>query len=440
MNLKEVYEILDVERMAENGFQRELKSLDTMHEGLFKEMMKKRCTREGVLKNIQNAINESLAQNPNTPVEILKELMDNETFKNKNLLAANPNTPSDILYKLYELGYSDSLAQNPNAPTELLQQIYDDTIKQPEVGKGEYDPKVPILQKLALNSNSSQEVLRKISMVKDKGAIKIGSLVAKNPSTPLDLLEDFSQSYDRGYVLENPGIPIELMYRILENEDTTQYQFKNYTEEQIIESKRRYGINRYYEHLYTNPNTPSDILQYIEGNYRNRTPYVIAGILENPNTPLSIIERMASGIDYDRENPGDVSSHLSAILSNPKTSTKVLNDIKTGIDAREKQVEEGEFVRCTLFIRDILIHPNASPDILNEYMQKSISEGFVTDEFTSTLKNPEFFSFFRKKEIVKSSLQQKEEELSSLEAEAKTISEAEVLIDQQKEVQDIGGE
>ena len=37
-------------------------------------------------------------------------------------------------------------------------------------------------------------------------------------------------------------------------------------------------------------------------------------------------------------------------------------------------------------------------------------------------------------------LQQKEEELSSLEAEAKTISEAEALIDQQKEGQDIGEE
>ena len=40
---------------------------------------------------------------------------------------------------------------------------------------------------------------------------------------------------------------------------------------------------------------------------------------------------------------------------------------------------------------------------------------------------------------VKTPLQQKEEELSSLETEAKKISEAEALIDQQKECQDIGG-
>ena len=38
----------------------------------------------------------------------------------------------------------------------------------------------------------------------------------------------------------------------------------------------------------------------------------------------------------------------------------------------------------------------------------------------------------------KSTLQQKEDKLSSLEAEEKTISEAEALIEQQKEGQDIG--
>lgn len=46
----------------------------------------------------------------------------------------------------------------------------------------------------------------------------------------------------------------------------------------------------------------------------------------------------------------------------------------------------------------------------------------------------------RKKYTKKTLLQQKEEELSSLEAEARKISEAEAIIDQQKEGHDMGDE
>ena len=59
------------------------------------------------------------------------------------------------------------------------------------------------------------------------------------------------------------------------------------------------------------------------------------------------------------------------------------------------------------------------------------------EEFTGMSKE-ELLERARAKEL--SPLAQKEEELSSLEAEAKTISEAEALIDQQKEGQDIGEE
>lgn len=48
--------------------------------------------------------------------------------------------------------------------------------------------------------------------------------------------------------------------------------------------------------------------------------------------------------------------------------------------------------------------------------------------------------YIKRKHTEKTPLQQKEEELSSLEAEAKKISEAEALIDQQKESQEMGDE
>ena len=164
-------------------------------------------------------------------------------------------------------------------------------------------------------------------------------------------------------------------------------------------------------------------------------------LLQNPNTPLNIIEKYADGIDYDWILPGDVYSELYSIVNNPNTPSQVLGNIMSEIEKRKEQAEkEGKATNCTYVIGDLLENPNTPHEILSEYIEKAIVEGHVTPHLESVLENPQVFETLRLKEISKSPLQQREEELSSLEAEAKTISEAEALIDQQKEAQDIGGE
>lgn len=183
------------------------------------------------------------------------------------------------------------------------------------------------------------------------------------------------------------------------------------------------------------------MLQIIEKNLRQCTDstHVLSALLKNSNTPSSIIEEYADRIDYDWVLPGDLYSVLYSIVKNPNTPSQVLGNIKAEIDKRKEQAEQkGEYTNCTYVISDLLENPNTPYEILTEYMQKAITEGHITHELKSVLMNPEVFDALRHKE--KTPLQQKEEELSSLEAEAKTISEAEALIDQQKEGQDIGEE
>ena len=139
--------------------------------------------------------------------------------------------------------------------------------------------------------------------------------------------------------------------------------------------------------------------------------------------------------------PGDLYSELYSIVKNPNTPSQVLSNIMSEIDKRKEQAEKkGEFANCTYVISDLLKNPNTPHEILNEYIQKAIAEYYVTPQFYEVLENPKVFEALKLKKIEKTPLQQKEEELFSLEAEAKTISEAEALIDQQKEGQDIGEE
>lgn len=234
MNLKEIYESLDIEGIAEKSFQEDLKRNEKMEEGPLKERLAKKISREKSLNYVQNEINNYLARNPSTPVEVLKELMDSETFKEKGLLASNPNTPSDILYQLYDMGYSHSLVTNPNAPTELLQQIYDNTINNPEKVRGQYNPNTHIFYDIAQNPNAPQEVLRVLSTSKDKisGSETIQRAVAQNPSTPLDILEDFAKLNEgsgiyissRHDILHNPNIPEDLMNKIIDMQNVGYYQ------------------------------------------------------------------------------------------------------------------------------------------------------------------------------------------------------------------------
>lgn len=459
MNLEEIYESLDVDGIVERSFQEELKRLEEMKDGKLKEMLAKKTSKVKTSEHIQNGINESLARNPNTPTEVLQEIMESEIFKKKGLLASNPNTPVDILYKLYNMGYSHSLVQNPNAPTELLQQIYDNTVSNPEEVRGQYNPNTHIFYDIARNPNAPQEVLRTLSTSRERisGSETIQGAIAKNPNTPLDILEGFAKLNEgsgiyidsRMNVLQNPNIPEDLMNKIINMQDRHDYQYDMerfpslYTPEYVSKLKRENGIKSLDYILVKNSNVSPGILQIIAENLRQSSDFehVRADLLQNPNTPLNIIEKYAARIDYDWVLPGDLYSELYSIVKNPNTPSQVLSNIMSEIDKRKEQAEKkGEFANCTYVISDLLKNPNTPHEILNEYIQKAIAEYYITPQFYEVLENPKVFEALKLKKIAKTPLQQKEEELSSLEAEAKTISEAEALIDQQKEGQNIGEE
>ena len=69
---------------------------------------------------------QSIAKNPKTPKNVLKELANDPEEKVRVFVAANVNTPKTVLTKLAGEGVliiSRYLATNPNTPAEVLKPV-----------------------------------------------------------------------------------------------------------------------------------------------------------------------------------------------------------------------------------------------------------------------------------------------------------------------------
>ena len=89
-------------------------------------------TRTEVLRSMADTneyfIQLDLAANPHTPTDILDQFTDFRKYSShvRGAVAANPSTPRDTLYKLITLGdpiVYRALADNPNTPIDLLDVI-----------------------------------------------------------------------------------------------------------------------------------------------------------------------------------------------------------------------------------------------------------------------------------------------------------------------------
>jgi len=73
----------------------------------------------------------AVAKNPHTPVEVLRHLANDSINLVRALVATNPSTPSDVLDKFFsdEKIVRDGLSGNPNTPVKLLKILVDDNDK-----------------------------------------------------------------------------------------------------------------------------------------------------------------------------------------------------------------------------------------------------------------------------------------------------------------------
>lgn len=103
----------------------------------------------------------AVAKNPHTPVEVLRHLALDSINLVRALVATNPSTPSDVLEKFFndEKIVRDGLSGNPNTPVKLLKILVDDNDKM-------------VRMRLAENRSAPKEIIESLLKDSDSDVMK----------------------------------------------------------------------------------------------------------------------------------------------------------------------------------------------------------------------------------------------------------------------------
>ena len=211
---------------------------------------------------------EKEAKNPNTSKERLRELLREHMFVS-DAIAANPNSPPDLLAELAT--YHDQLtncnvASNPNTPEQSIRNLWK-AIKDGD--RGEF-----------------------FSF--------LGGCIAKNPSTPPDILRDMATLSGSGTygvsdkAISNPSLPKDIMNVIVDRNKFSEVlalaSNPKITDKAIDLISKTENV-RLLEVLVSNGGLSGEKLDYIarNSNTQNHSNVFYRGLLSNPN----ILEKTA---------------------------------------------------------------------------------------------------------------------------------------------------
>ena len=158
-----------------------------------------------------------ILRNPNCPSDILakaaNKLIAAEDFWNLEYIATNPNTDVDTMYKIFNIKSGSArkrLAQNPNIPTELAKQLAlsDDWTKEQIAKNSGVDPevlatlvksKIDVRKALARNPNTPPKTLMKLAKDRSHDVVRT---VTENPNLPEEVFVYLLDTHGSWWALE----------------------------------------------------------------------------------------------------------------------------------------------------------------------------------------------------------------------------------------------
>jgi len=179
----------------------------------------------------EGAVRKAVAQNPNTPEDILITLASDNGIMVREAVAKNHKTPAKALRKIVEhpdlnMMIIDKVVNNPNIPEDLWGLI----IKHDNIT---YDGHVSLVRSRRI----PPEILKELASqnIFDIGGVGVhrGNLnveIAKNPRTPPETLKDFSKLTDyaiRKEVARNPNTPPEVLEKMMGEHSLSLYVLGN---------------------------------------------------------------------------------------------------------------------------------------------------------------------------------------------------------------------
>ena len=161
----------------------------------------------------------------NVSVDVLSYFSDDPNKSIRRAVAQNENSPGEILNKMSEVGdYYDNvweeIAENISTPPATLAILFNKT-KEPQF---DYDLRYAIQKIIARNPSTPTELLTDIfnaSLGRMMGH-SVQTQLAKNPNLPLEIIEVLASSDSsmvRGVISANPATPANLVEKLAEDED-----------------------------------------------------------------------------------------------------------------------------------------------------------------------------------------------------------------------------
>ena len=268
----------------------------------------------------------AVAANPNLPVLLSVQLLELlAQFGDPSVrasVAQNPNTPVAVLKALTKVSSArDSVAGNPNTPVALLNALAK-------------DKKWTIRRSVAKKPNTPAALLEALAKDEDSS---VRSSVAENPSTPVALLEALAKDkewYVRSSVAKNPNTPVALLEPLAKDKDKDAYVRSSVAENsntpvallKALAKDKGWDVRLY---VARNPNTSVAVLEALakdESVYESR--FVRCSVAGNPSTPVASLAALAKDNDYDvrvsvAENPNSPAALLEALAKDEYYTVRI---------------------------------------------------------------------------------------------------------------------
>jgi hypothetical protein len=324
------------------------------------------------LTQVSNELARLVAKNLSTPPELLLKLADSSDATTRQNVAANPNTPADVLLKL-GAEFPEQLLNNPIFSQlslenlNLIERIPPSTLgsllKCEAANQNTSSDRLAELASLttalarivAQNLSATPELLKKLGAMRD---VKTRLYVTANPNTPAHVLLKLGRSFPE-QLLRNPRFSLLLLEKPNLLPDFLDEMPLNTLQELLkLEGLPVRVLEKFAKHqdvwvraaIAFNSNTPVTLLEELASDREA----VRQSVAHNPNTPRSILEELAKDINWlvrqavasNSNTPGSTLEELSwdnqwhirvAVASNPNTPTQILENFRWDNDRGMRQ-------------------------------------------------------------------------------------------------------
>ena len=323
-------------------------------------------------KDKSSEVREAVADNPNTTLEALKKLAKDEDAFVRGYLASRESITEDlmkILAKDKDSWVKSRLAENTSVSKEALEILSKDSDSS-------------VREKAIKNDNLDDE---SIENFENPDSVKLA--LAGNPTTPEDILEEFSENSEPIYfqgnstslmraVASNPSIPESVMDKLVKskNKEIIKDLAKNphlptkLLDELVQTSLKRMqsGKSNFADRdleiaLSENPSAPSS---YLVALLKHSDTWVVSNVAANPNLPLEKLAKLAKS-EHNNIRKG--------VASNPKAPWVLLQSLLKD-DECKWQLARNPAMRGE-DLAELALQKTAGPNILTDIaMNPSLSK------------------------------------------------------------------